>query len=85
MLQSQRCTSTCTQGEVHRLHSNYGLCAAASSEAFVLLTGEHICEVHCASTAHMYRLLKLDVEVLHELHYQMITLGKVCKLACLVR
>lgn len=27
----------------------------------------------------VYRLLKLDVEALHELHYQMITLGKVCR------
>jgi hypothetical protein len=31
------------------------------------------------------RLLKLDVDALHELHYQMITLGKVCDLLLCVQ
>jgi hypothetical protein len=34
---------------------------------------------HCPKDfAGLCRLLKLDVDALHELHYQMITLGKVC-------
>lgn len=58
------------------------LCDAASDCRQVLvaepLTQMHICcSLPMITRVQCGRLLKLDVEALHELHYQMITLGKV--------
>ncbi len=58
------------------------LCEAAS-DCRQVLVAEPLIQMHiCCSLAMITRvqcgrLLKLDVEALHELHYQMITLGKV--------